>query len=54
MYGIPVEAQEAVFELADTEVNLDDGVTKVLERLDLLYRVSHKKLSNFDKPPFCR
>ena len=38
MYGIPAEAQEAVLELDDTEVNSEDGVTKVLERLDLLYK----------------
>ena len=38
MSSLPTEGQEAVLELDEEVINADDGVEKVLERLDILYK----------------
>ena len=38
MTSLTAEAQEACLEIPDTDINSDDGVAKVLDRLDLLYK----------------
>ena len=38
MSSLTAEAQEAVLEIPEADINSDAGVTKVLERLDVLYK----------------